>query len=172
MKRIIICSDGTWDSPLKERPTNVLRLSRGIRPLDETRKDFLPTLWDPKPGLDLDQVWFAGVHKDVGGGYPESGLSDAAFRWLLAEATEAQLRVEEHLTASIFPDPADRQHNEYKGFYRRLGRKAVRQLPTGSRVHRSVKQRWDAVPGYRKSQALETFLARVDNDWSAVDLAE
>jgi uncharacterized protein (DUF2235 family) len=52
--------------------------------LDERRKAFLPTLWhvDPKAKDDpkarnqvLKQVWFAGVHSNVGGGYDEHGLS-------------------------------------------------------------------------------------------------
>ena len=34
------------------------------------------------------QVWFPGVHSDVGGGYPESesGLADLALDWMLSEA--------------------------------------------------------------------------------------
>jgi len=37
---------------------------------------------------DIKQVWFSGVHSDVGGGYPEveSGLSKFPLAWMLAEA--------------------------------------------------------------------------------------
>ena len=44
---------------------------------------------------DLKQVWFPGVHCDVGGGYPEpeSGLSKIALRWMLKEAITAGLLV-------------------------------------------------------------------------------
>src|SRR5260370_13050105 len=37
---------------------------------------------------DLKQVWFAGVHCDVGGGYPEneSGLAKIALDWIMQEA--------------------------------------------------------------------------------------
>src|SRR5262245_43225427 len=44
---------------------------------------------------DLKQVWFPGVHGDVGGGYPEaeSGLSKIALQWMLNEATNAGLLV-------------------------------------------------------------------------------
>src|ERR1043165_3827651 len=44
--------------------------------IDERRGPFKPTLWDfvPKPGQTVEQVWFAGVHSDAGGGYPETGL--------------------------------------------------------------------------------------------------
>jgi hypothetical protein len=58
-------------------------------------------LWIPKGPLpysgprDLKQVWFPGVHCDVGGGYPEpeSGLSKIALRWMLKEAITAGLLV-------------------------------------------------------------------------------
>src|SRR5262245_51130954 len=44
---------------------------------------------------DLKQVWFPGVHGDVGGGYPEaeSGLSKIALQWMLNEAINAGLLV-------------------------------------------------------------------------------
>jgi hypothetical protein len=58
--------------------------------LDERRKNFLPTLWTQKPegkanGQELKQVWFAGVHSDAGGGYPEHGSSDVALAWMASE---------------------------------------------------------------------------------------
>jgi uncharacterized protein (DUF2235 family) len=45
---------------------------------------------------DLKEVWFAGVHSDVGGSYPESEsqLSKLALRWMLCEAEIAGLLVD------------------------------------------------------------------------------
>jgi uncharacterized protein (DUF2235 family) len=45
---------------------------------------------------DIRQVWFAGVHADVGGGYPEeqSGLSKFPLLWMIAQAKAAGLRVD------------------------------------------------------------------------------
>ena len=65
------------------------------------RAFFRTDLWIPKGPLpysgprDLKQVWFPGVHCDVGGGYPEpeSGLSKIALRWMLKEAITAGLLV-------------------------------------------------------------------------------
>jgi uncharacterized protein (DUF2235 family) len=65
------------------------------------RAFFRTNLWIPKGPLpysgprDLKQVWFPGVHCDVGGGYPEpeSGLSKIALRWMLKEAITAGLLV-------------------------------------------------------------------------------
>ena len=58
--------------------------------IDERRREFLPTLWTsvPAPGQTLQQVWFAGVHCDVGGGYLETGLSDITLGWMLGRAVE------------------------------------------------------------------------------------
>lgn len=44
---------------------------------------------------DIKQVWFAGVHSDVGGGYPEkqSGLSKYPLLWMMEQAVEAGLKV-------------------------------------------------------------------------------
>lgn len=44
---------------------------------------------------DIKQVWFAGVHADIGGGYPEkeSALSKYPLIWMIAEAMECGLTV-------------------------------------------------------------------------------
>jgi uncharacterized protein (DUF2235 family) len=44
---------------------------------------------------DILQVWFAGVHADIGGGYPEkeSGLSKYPLLWMIDEATSCGLQV-------------------------------------------------------------------------------
>ena len=50
--------------------------------IDERRCFFRQNLWKASPGQDVQQLWFAGVHSDVGGGYPEnqSGLANIALR--------------------------------------------------------------------------------------------
>jgi len=59
--------------------------------LDERRSDFAPTLWVQSPearaqGIQkLLQVWFPGVHSNVGGGYQEHGLSDVALAWMASQ---------------------------------------------------------------------------------------
>lgn len=42
---------------------------------------------------DILQVWFAGVHSDVGGGYPEARSGDSKYPliWMIAEAEKAGL---------------------------------------------------------------------------------
>lgn len=60
--------------------------------LDERRKNFVPALWMQKPegkakGQELKQVWFAGVHSNVGGGYSEHGMSDIPLAWMASEVS-------------------------------------------------------------------------------------
>jgi len=66
--------------------------------INERRQEFPATLWTPpnppNPGQRLEQVWFAGVHCDVGGGYPETGLSDITFSWMLGKAIALGLEVD------------------------------------------------------------------------------
>jgi Uncharacterized alpha/beta hydrolase domain (DUF2235) len=37
------------------------------------------------PQQVLRQMWFPGVHSNIGGGYPKHGLSDTTFLWMLAQ---------------------------------------------------------------------------------------
>ena len=79
-----------------------IAIGRHAIALDERRAFFRTNLWHPKPApadsgpRDLKQVWFAGVHCDVGGGYPEaeSGASKIPLQWMLREATAAGLLVD------------------------------------------------------------------------------
>lgn len=56
--------------------------------IDEHRKPFQAAVWDRSAnanGQILEQVWFAGVHSNVGGSYPETGLSDIALLWMIGK---------------------------------------------------------------------------------------
>lgn len=69
--------------------------------------------------MNLKQVWFAGVHADVGGGYPagESQLALIALRWMIGECLEAGLSIDvEACRAELYPafvlqDPLAQAHN-------------------------------------------------------------
>src|SRR5690554_77363 len=121
--------------------------------LDEQREDFEPTLWEPREGTDIQQVWFAGVHSDVGGGYgPDKAnqiLADIPLRWMADEAKKQELLFTNSLPSQTHATAAE--HNEYKGKYWLLG-KLVRTIPVPEAnlpyVHRSVKKRYDS--GYRR----------------------
>jgi len=62
--------------------------------IDERRREFPPTLWNspPAPGQTLEQIWFGGVHCDVGGGYAQTGLSDITLSWMMNKANQLGLQ--------------------------------------------------------------------------------
>lgn len=151
-------------------PSKIIRCARHAVAIDENRQDFEPSLWTAKPGLDLKQVWFAGVHTDVGGGYKDRGLGDHAGQWLAGEASARGLAFARHFLKDLAPDHVGKQHNEYTGFYRIMRRSTVREVePT---LHRSVKKRWDALGSDYRSPALRSLLERVDGDWAQITLVD
>jgi uncharacterized protein (DUF2235 family) len=57
--------------------------------IDERRKSFDAAVWDTNaigPDQIVEQVWFAGAHSNVGGGYPDAELSDQSFLWMINKA--------------------------------------------------------------------------------------
>jgi len=70
-------------------------LSRTVRhsfhalALDEQHEDLRPSLWDrehPEEGRDMEQRWFVGSHRDVGGGGDCQALSDISLAWMHRKA--------------------------------------------------------------------------------------
>ena len=58
--------------------------------IDDQRQSFQPLLWTDDPRIE--QVWFPGVHANVGGGYPQQGLSLVALDWMLDKARAVGLQ--------------------------------------------------------------------------------
>ena len=75
--------------------------------IDERRRPFAPALW--LNGLDaaerVEQVWFPGVHADVGGGGLATGLSDGALLWMWSKAWAAGLAFRPASVEAVKPDP-------------------------------------------------------------------
>jgi uncharacterized protein (DUF2235 family) len=92
--------------------------------IDERRSTFRQNLMSPvSPTQDVKNVYFAGVHSDVGGGYPpaESGLAKLAFQWLMREAGRCGLDIDdmalkrELYDVSAPPDPSAPLHVSLAG---------------------------------------------------------
>lgn len=127
---------GVWDTvssvgwiwnppayPYTARLPNV-HIVRHAVAIDERRWFFRQNRITPSPKQDARELWFAGVHGDVGGGYPEDqgGLWRVTFEWMLAEARTAGLLVDEERLAhvrtrsKIPPQPwAEPQHESLCG---------------------------------------------------------
>lgn len=174
-----VCSVGWIENPLRlpyiaNNPD--IAIGRHAVAIDERRAFFRTHLWRPPAQgaagpVDLKQVWFAGVHCDVGGGYAEneSGLSKIALDWMLQEAKQKGLLVDSIKEQEILgrtgnryapPDPNDLLHESLTGWWnlaefiwkrhynwktkkeeRRMNLYRRRTVPPGSFVHESAFQR-------------------------------
>jgi uncharacterized protein (DUF2235 family) len=133
--------------------------------IDERRAFFRTNLWRPGTGSggshgprDLLQVWFPGVHCDVGGGYAEaeSGLSKLALEWMLGEAESHGLMVDPTKKGAILgnvapyvrPDPDGLMHESLKGAWKlaEYVPKPEYNWETGKREYRANKSRRRMIP--------------------------
>lgn len=83
--------------------------------IDERRAEFPATLWSSVPvaGQTIEQVYFCGVHCDVGGGYPVdagsgTALSDITFSWMISKARKLGLVFDQSVLSS-YPSPIDKK---------------------------------------------------------------
>ena len=147
--------------------------------IDERRAPFEPTLWTykPKPGQTIEQKWFCGVHSDVGGGYPERGLSNIALEWMIGKAQGAGLKFDSAaMQAHAFqPDPRAMLHDSKTGPYRLTAGsdraiglvkkdpdapdETASSIDLTQSIHDSVLVRWDNDATYRP-QALQDYFKR------------
>ncbi|NQT11445.1 MAG: DUF2235 domain-containing protein [Planctomycetes bacterium] len=97
--------------------------------LDETRASFMPALWTGvQRRRHVKQVWFSGAHSDVGGGYPEIGLSYCALKWMMDEANAQGLAFHKGMYDQVKPDFQDVLHDSRTGVYKQL-RTQPRNIP-------------------------------------------
>jgi len=133
--------------------------------VDERRAFFRSNLISATPDQDAVEVWFPGVHCDVGGGYSDSESWRVAFGLILRAAEKAGLLIDEKRRQTVLGKPparpwADKIHNSLTlpwwlvevlpkfpystttkshHFYINLGRR--RRIDPGSLLHRSVLER-------------------------------
>lgn len=101
--------------------------------IDECRACFRTNLFHPKDPNQHEscvEVWFPGVHADVGGGYPEeeSGLAKISLQWMLHEAEAKELRLDRTIAESLLgaekgqsrPDALAPLHESLIGYWKFL----------------------------------------------------
>jgi uncharacterized protein (DUF2235 family) len=189
-----VSSVGWIENPLKlpyitNNPD--IEIGRHAIAIDERRAFFRSHLWrapldasQPRGPRDLKQVWFPGVHCDVGGGYPEaeSGLSNIALEWMVGEGEAAGLLVDPKRRTKTLGRPAETCiHESLKGFWhlaeyvpkrhfdwqtrtvsRRMNRHRRRTIPPGSLVHAAAFER-----GEEYCKRLPPDAVRVDRNTPA-----
>jgi len=143
-----------------------MRIIRHAVSIDERRAFFRQNLFGEPHDVSqqVQEVWFAGVHSDVGGSYAESEsqLSKLALRWMLCEAEIAGLLVDDKTKADILgakapyvaPDPlTPNQHESLSGLWwiAEMWPKIVQEKTAEGRWKKSVRvnlgrRRWIGVP--------------------------
>ncbi len=144
--------------------------------LDEKRASFAPTLWsDVKSTTDMKQIWFPGVHSDVGGGYLETGLSDGALFWMVTEAGNCGLEVRAGATGQLRPDALGVMHESCTGVFEALKTRprTAPPIPTGTEeLHPSAIQRNQNPPLSQGNYWPTTILAARKNKTVDIFAAE
>lgn len=188
LKPVVSLVDRRWafhDTELSSRVTGAFHALA----IDEQRRPFTPTLWhqqadDADSRQELQQVWFAGVHCDVGGGYTETALSDITLLWMvrqarryglefddeaLGEAGPRAMDPENSVEFRVRPDSMGTAHDSRTGPYvlaapwhRPIGQAVdERRRPDGrERVSQTAMDRYDKDPSYRPPELLRYLTQR------------
>lgn len=165
------------------RSNDIVEVVRHAVALDERRSLFASNRFETDPNeiknRDVVEIGFPGVHSDVGGGYheeKESQLAMIAFEWMLQEAQQHGLLVNESRLQRVReqtskPSADGVMHNSLRGFWNVIeflpvrrwnhgkGRLAwhwpnffrARKL-SGLKEHPSVEERRRAVAGYKPTK--------------------
>tara|TARA_R110002072_G_scaffold76492_1_gene179453 strand:- start:5687 stop:6673 length:987 start_codon:yes stop_codon:yes gene_type:complete len=137
-----------------------VRLGKHIRhayhalAINERRAPFTPSLWQhpvPDSVQTVQQMWFAGVHSNVGGGYADAGLSDITLQWMLEHVQRHGLCLNtDYVMRRVDPNVFGELRDSLSPIYRTPLTGLPRQRVIGSgapgeSVHLSAWQRWRAV---------------------------
>lgn len=118
--------------------------------VDEKRAPYVPTLWTVAPGESLApkqtvlQVWFPGVHSDIGGGYDEKEIGDITWDFMMRQAARRGLELDPAqptppLALTVLPD----QHESLDGHWKDVCDKLKLDAEERRQVGPTVKQGGD-----------------------------
>lgn len=131
--------------------------------IDEKRRPYKIVLWDERSKAGnqvIEQVWFSGVHSEVGGGCSkdECSLPDLPFAWLMDKAIEGGLKLKEGWQNNLCQDAAVDMHDSCTFLpWVVFGLRKKRGIPDGAIIHQSVidriAQRDDYNPALPKNKS-------------------
>jgi len=149
--------------------------------IDEQRNIFEPALWvinessinefNPQK---CEQVWFPGVHSNVGGGYCDTGLSDTALLWMVEKASETGLEFEGGSVEKIKSDSCGELRNSATIIYSIIGKKQ-RNINSGITIRTDQETgKKTTVPILRNESVHYTCLERrhKNNEYRPVNLTK
>ena len=120
--------------------------------IDETRRPFREYLLG-EDQQTIEEVWFAGVHSDIGGGYLDKPrLGDVALKWITdgARASGILLRDDRPFAPLTIDNAGGIIHG--MTWYWRLLTTRRRPVPATAKIHTSVQQRIAKDPNYQKDR--------------------
>jgi uncharacterized protein (DUF2235 family) len=108
--------------------------------VDEKRGPFVPTLWTLAekaallPAQTVLQVWFPGVHSDIGGGYGDEAIGNITWDFMMRQAALRGLVIDpSQTTPRLSLDPLPAQHDSFDSAWTLLSTK-LHILPLGVRT--------------------------------------
>ncbi len=134
MQKIEITMLGVWDTVMAlgsklvnrarrtfhsnpQPPTCVKHVYHALA-VDENRTDFLPEIWQQAaPKQTLSQMWFPGVHSNVGGGYVHDGLANCSLKWFCEQSAKHGLKLDKKFLGFYRAYPQDTLYVSKSLFY-------------------------------------------------------
>ena len=103
-------------------PPNNVEYAYHALSIDDERHTFHPVMWKPPSGGTtttkvLEQVWFAGVHSNVGGGYPKDGLALISLDWMMEKLETLPNRSDRLVFLKAHRDEIHKQASPYDKLY-------------------------------------------------------
>lgn len=153
---------GLWDSVASIALPKIVVRMHDISPpvkakiwhalaLDESRRHFRAVFWDKSPSnIEAREVWFAGAHANIGGGYNDTNLSNIAMFWILRGAVDAGLPITlRDVKGYDYEQWGEAIRNSYHEFFKRAAKliatlkaeailREIRSIPDHHLIHQSV----------------------------------
>ena len=134
-----------------------IKHARHAMALDEKRSSFTVCRWNNIASFDSNdsrsakEVWFPGVHSDVGGGYADCDLSNGSLQWMIEESYDCGLAFRQKVLPTIKSNPLGVMHESHKGFMAAIMRSRPRNIPAITKaneeaIHPSVFARQKVSP--------------------------
>src|ERR1041385_7631125 len=112
--------------------------------LDDERTTFHPLCIDRKKSVKperIKEIWFAGVHSDIGGGYPEDDLARVPLTWIRDELGESLRFTTESFAENASPYAAIHDSRAGLGFFYRYGPRTIGDNGGAPTIHHSVAEK-------------------------------
>ncbi len=156
-----------------ELTPNIVTASQALA-IDDERTAFWPMVWKEdttaaKQVVKINQVWFTGMHSNVGGGYERAGLANVSYSWMLDQIEGIEFKDDTVESAAQDANAHGRKYNSRHGFasfYRYQPRNIevlCRTATAKVKIHQSVLKRLQLRTANYAPKVLPKAFKVVDN---------